>query len=242
MPKKTLASASAIALLLGLAACDDLESMTGDDDSSEEQADGPVTIPDVVGMSLSDAREELEELELDLDEYDAVEERSIWSAGNWEVVEQDPEAGSEVEPESSLSLGVRHESDDDEDTPEDDDQAQEGGEQSQEAEEENNLGQNMEEAALNEVQADSFSELAAREGWTNPVYAITEIEDMGASTVRVYLQENLSDTDRADVARWLFNMTCMEVPEVETIVVQDSTGLDSNHYAREFPRPNSCEE
>lgn len=98
------------------------------------------------------------------------------------------------------------------------------------------LGQRVEEAALSAAAVSSFTEMP-----TSPVVAVTEIEDMGASTIRVYVQESLTDPARDDVARWFFNMTCMDVPDVDTIVVRDASGLDSNHYARDLSNMPACQ-
>lgn len=83
------------------------------EEEAEEEAE-TVAVPDVVGMNLADARDELSDLDLEVEEYDTEEDRSIFRAGNWEVVEQDPSGGAEVEAESVVNLGVRHQDDGDE--------------------------------------------------------------------------------------------------------------------------------
>lgn len=88
------------------------------EEEAEEEAE-PVAVPDLVGMNLADARDTLSDLDLEAEEYDAEEDRNIFRASNWEVVEQDPSGGSEIEPESTVRLGVRHQDDgQEEDDPE----------------------------------------------------------------------------------------------------------------------------
>src|SRR5690606_19121625 len=86
------------------------------------------------------------------------------------------------------------------------------------------LGERVTEAALRGFNVDSFSELLAREEYDStlpPYYAITDIEEMGGSTVRVHVQEAMVDEEREQMGRWFFNMTCYEVPDLDTVVVND---------------------
>ena len=60
--------------------------------------------------------------------------------------------------------------------------------------------------------------------------AITEFEDVSSDTVRVYVQENLSDADRDALAKMIYGLVHETVPELRTIVVRDPSGTDSNHF------------
>lgn len=62
------------------------------------------------------------------------------------------------------------------------------------------------------------------------VAAFTEYEPMSKSTIRVHVQETLTKEQRAEAARFVFNMGGYSVPELTTLVVRDATGVDSNHY------------
>lgn len=61
----------------------------------------PVAVPDLVGLPLNEARELADALELD--EHDASgQDRGVWSPSNWTVAEQNPAAGTSVEPGSTV--------------------------------------------------------------------------------------------------------------------------------------------
>lgn len=65
---------------------------------------------------------------------------------------------------------------------------------------------------------------------TSPLFAITEYESLGSDTVRVYVQENLDDSGRDEIARQVATMTMLSPDELRVIVVRDASGVDSNHY------------
>lgn len=71
----------------------------------------PVSVPDLVGTNLSEARTELRDLDLEREEYDTEEDRTVLRSSNWEVVEQDPSEGTEVDADSVVTLGIRHQDD-----------------------------------------------------------------------------------------------------------------------------------
>jgi hypothetical protein len=69
-------------------------------DSSE-----PVAVPDLVGMTLPEAREAAEDNDFELDEIDGSgRDRAIFSPGNWTVTEQTPSAGSMADARSSVTV------------------------------------------------------------------------------------------------------------------------------------------
>lgn len=106
------------------------------------------------------------------------------------------------------------------------------------------LGERITEEALRGFNVDSFTDLLTQDGYDvslPPYYAISDIEGMSGSTVRVHVQEAMSDEEREQMGRWFFNMTCHEVPELDTVVVNDTSGLDSNHSAYEYMRMPGCD-
>ncbi|WP_324274700.1 PASTA domain-containing protein [Blastococcus brunescens] len=71
-------------------------------------------MPDVVGMRLDVAHNELEELGIEnFEDIDVIgEEDSIWRDANWVVVEQDPPAGTrDVDTDTTIKLSVGNEDD-----------------------------------------------------------------------------------------------------------------------------------
>ncbi len=92
-------------------------------------------------------------------------------------------------------------------------------------------------AALEANAVDSFQELQA----TSPGFWISEIEDVSAGTIRVYLQDDFTDTEQEDTARWLANMTCQNVDDLDTIVTQDTTGTDKNNFLRNLDILPACQ-
>lgn len=75
---------------------------------------------------------------------------------------------------------------------------------------------------------------------TSPGFWIADIEDTITGTIRVTIQDNLDAEGRDKTARWIANMTCTNVKTLDTIIIQDTTGRDSNHYLRDMPLPNTC--
>lgn len=64
----------------------------------------------------------------------------------------------------------------------------------------------------------------------SPLYFITEYEDVSARTIRVYVQAELSDAEREETATHVFNMSGTTADQLSTVVVRDTSGVDSNHY------------
>jgi hypothetical protein len=82
------------------------------DDEAEEAADEAaeeaveVEVPDVAGEALPDARSTLADLGLETDEVDVDEDRTVFSARNWEVESQSPEPGTTLETGDPVTLDV----------------------------------------------------------------------------------------------------------------------------------------
>lgn len=64
----------------------------------------------------------------------------------------------------------------------------------------------------------------------SPLFAVTEVEDVSTGTIRVYVQQNLDDAGRDEIARHTINMGAFNNDELQTVVVRDASGVDSNHY------------
>lgn len=113
------------------------EDVADDEEPAAEETD-TVDVPDLVGMELSDARDELDDLGLEVDEVDADEDRTVMNPANWVVEAQDPEPGAELEPGDTVTLTVFRPEDREEaaeeDEPEDADEP-EGADEPEEVEE-----------------------------------------------------------------------------------------------------------
>lgn len=225
-----------------------------------------LTVPDLAGTRLNEAKEQLEDLDLEEESFDAVQTRSIWRSRNWIVVSQDPAAGAPIEEGATVRLGFRHQDDRAEAAPPDSETeppaatptpsptptptpspSSEPPAESEtpaptpeapEAEAEADLGERVFDAGLNALGVDSYLAVLQLEGWEQftKVHAVTEIEEIGSSTVRLHVQEHLVGEDAERLARWFFNMTCHEVPELDTVVTRGADGLDANFYSRDYPR------
>lgn len=78
---------------------------------------------------------------------------------------------------------------------------------------------------------DSFQDLDP----SSQAYAITEIEGVNSSTVRVHVQQDLDETGEEDLARMVFGLASVDVPDLDTVVIQDTSGVDANFYKSDFP-------
>lgn len=88
------------------------------------------------------------------------------------------------------------------------------------------LAAEVESALLAANAVDSLRALSAE----SPGFWIAQFEDISADTLRVYVQTELTDSERDRFAHWVINMSCLNVEELSTVVVRDTTGIDSNHY------------
>lgn len=62
----------------------------------------------------------------------------------------------------------------------------------------------------------------------SPLIAVNGVEDVSSGTIRVNVQQNLTDAERQEIADLVHGLGYVE--ELETIVVRDASGLDSNHF------------
>lgn len=119
---KHLTTLSIAAFLLVGCSAEEMEAYQAEQEAAEAEeaieVEKLIEIPDLTSMNLADAEDQLDDLELDVDEYDVSEDdKSVWSSSNWEVVEQEPAAGEDVELHTEILLGVQK-IEDEEDTEE----------------------------------------------------------------------------------------------------------------------------
>jgi hypothetical protein len=66
-----------------------------------------VTVPEVVGLTLDKATEQLEDLGFEVEAKDTVDGKSIIKKSNWQVISQDPAENTQAEEGSIVKLGVK---------------------------------------------------------------------------------------------------------------------------------------
>lgn len=66
-----------------------------------------------------------------------------------------------------------------------------------------------------------------RNDWAKP---ITDIETISSDTVRVHYQERLTDDEAQQVGRMVRTFTRLAVPELATVVIRDTSGIDRNVF------------
>lgn len=211
-----------------------------DAESETEQ----VSVPDVVGLAGDEARDMLEDSGLEADLI--AEEGAVLMPSNWEVEGTDPTAGEDVETDFEVTVHLirpEDETPDTDDKDEDDTDPEPEPAESPTEPEDDDIAERLEAEALVQFMVDDFTELLSQEYYDltlPPFYAMHSFESIGSSTVRVHVQEEMTEAEEEQMARWFFNMTCQEVPELETLVVRDVGGVDSNFYAHRFPPTPYC--
>lgn len=70
---------------------------------------------------------------------------------------------------------------------------------------------------------------------SSPLFAVTSVEDVSSGTIRVFVQQDLDDAGREEIARQVFNLGAFNNTALQTVVVQAADGRDSNHYRSDFP-------
>ncbi|MCP1412931.1 excalibur calcium-binding domain-containing protein [Paenarthrobacter sp. A20] len=76
--------------------------------STTAVAEQTITVPDVGGLTLDKATDQLKDLGLKVDAEDINDGKTILSKKNWQVVSQDPLPAVQVAKDSKVKLGVRH--------------------------------------------------------------------------------------------------------------------------------------
>ncbi|WP_072314409.1 hypothetical protein [Agrococcus sp. Marseille-P2731] len=64
---------------------------------------------------------------------------------------------------------------------------------------------------------------------SSPLSAVIATEDISADTIRVHVDDELTDADREEVARLTFELGAADDQALRSVVVRDATGVDSDH-------------
>lgn len=76
--------------------------------SASAVAAGTIEVPDVVGLTLDKATDQLQDLGLKIRATDVIDGKTIIVKKNWQVVREDPLGGAQVAKGSIVELGVQH--------------------------------------------------------------------------------------------------------------------------------------
>jgi len=66
-------------------------------------------------------------------------------------------------------------------------------------------------------------------------YWVSGFEPVGRDGVRVFIQAEVADEGREIYGRWAMQLTCRQLPDLQVVVVRDTTGIDSNHFRSRYP-------
>lgn len=105
--KKTLALVVLTGLML-TGCAQQASSQTPSAATASVAAEETVNVPDVVGLTLDKATDQLKDLGLKVQAKDVNDDKTIVSKKNWQVVAEDPTSGNKVAKGTTIKLGVRH--------------------------------------------------------------------------------------------------------------------------------------
>ncbi|MBT2584504.1 excalibur calcium-binding domain-containing protein [Arthrobacter sp. ISL-95] len=106
--KKTLALVVLSGLLLTGCATKQASNQTPATAAASPVAERTVEVPDVVGLTLDKATDQLKDLGLKVEAKDVNDDKSIIVQKNWQVVSADPVGKTKVAEGSTIKLGVKH--------------------------------------------------------------------------------------------------------------------------------------
>lgn len=106
--KKTLALVVLSGLMLTGCATKQASSQTPATAAASPVAERTVEVPDVVGLTLDKATDQLKDLGLTVEAKDVNDDKSIIVKKNWQVVSEDPVGKTVVAEGSTIKLGVKH--------------------------------------------------------------------------------------------------------------------------------------
>ncbi|MFW0772702.1 excalibur calcium-binding domain-containing protein [Paenarthrobacter nitroguajacolicus] len=106
--KKTLALVVLTGLMLTGCATKQASSQTPATAAASAVAGLTVEVPDVVGLTLDKATDQLKDLGLKVEAKDVNDDKSIIVKKNWQVVSEDPVGKTKVAEGSTIKLGVKH--------------------------------------------------------------------------------------------------------------------------------------
>ncbi len=106
--KKTLALVVLTGLMLTGCATKQASSQTPATAAASAVAERTIEVPDVVGLTLDKATDQLKDLGLKVEAKDVNDDKSIIVKRNWQVVSEDPVGKTNVAEGSTVKLGVKH--------------------------------------------------------------------------------------------------------------------------------------
>lgn len=106
--KRTLALVVLTGLMLTGCATKQASSQTPATAAASAVAERTVEVPDVVGLTLDKATDQLKALGLKAEAKDVNDDKSIIVKKNWQVVSEDPVGKTNVAEGSTIKLGVKH--------------------------------------------------------------------------------------------------------------------------------------
>lgn len=181
-----------------------------------------VTIPDVSGMSADEARDQLEELGLEVGLDGG--EHSVWNASNWEVESADPALGSEVKEGTEVTLNV----------------TKSGSDASTDDDTSPVPVADAEALWLSMHGISSPTEFVSQGGYAtdpgNPLYAIQT--GWGGSTdgyLKIDVQEVLDDDSTKRLGINILNFIGPDFPDIGGIIFTDANGTNHNFFREDAP-------
>lgn len=64
---------------------------------------------------------------------------------------------------------------------------------------------------------------------------MTKVEDMHGGTIRVYVQQHLTEDEAKHIGRLVFTLGALHDTDLKTVVVRDTSGVDTNVYRFSIP-------
>lgn len=230
--KKLIAATAALLILVGCG---------GDDNDVAGGETGQVTVPDLVGLVLSEAEDVADSVGLEVEASDASpDDRMILRKGNWTVASQEPAPGTEVASGAVVTVLVTNELDSDstldEDTNESEsDPALDGDTNEGDADpafDGEAYARQIEERVSFILGYDEITEACDFDdpSWHCYYESLTGTDSDSRIDVHLGFPGDISDDEQreaaADARLHIFNFVGEELPELDTIVSYNSNGLD----------------
>lgn len=107
----------------------------------------------------------------------------------------------------------------------------------QQEEANNSLAERVEQKFLENTGYESFSELRTDADWPadSKVRYITSFEDVSSGTVRMFVQDDITESEAKGVGRTVMGLVGRDLPELDWIVVRGTGGLDVNFSRNDIP-------
>lgn len=206
------------AVMLTLTAC---SSSTPTNVSSKTPDVAYVKVPDVVGMSGDLAKKTLQASQLLYSWSD-----DVWAASNWTVNSTVPKAGEKVPVNTKVLLNVTKKQDESATSPSPVPAAPSS----------NNLAATVNSTLLQALNVTTYAECLQTDP-SNPIGYISSVED-GTGYVRVKVQTTISKDEAKLLGIRIFNLVGEQIPQLDTLVITDASGIDVNVFRSESPLLN----